>query len=401
MSGFWLLAGALRAAAMGDAAAEAAATAVAGVGPHALEALQADDACAGAAERGGRSACALSFMDMQKRQWKVDRELPSPGLRQEVDEVRAVVQTKPHWGCMQVINLLNAHRVPGKFSVFGAPVTQLDLLDTGIGEVAALGLLASLAAEESDATTAAGQTCFTAICLLGVQYDHDRSLAVYNTSPSLWPALVAWTKRVMGNHELLRTSLVMYAGVYGAPPSDDALYALDEAGGFDVMFDVLENNSTDLVVAQAAWAGLSDNVGNSRAGSMLVADHGGPSKGLDFLVKLLKAYHGQHAYQPGMPFGIRYESLHVVNEILRHDDENKTWLKVALGAGYLEEAVVTMREEPGDRRTQENACDAIALMTTDNATGQKLLRELGAIELMASAIDRFHMEYACKLDGMD
>merc|ERR1719210_2707680 len=104
--------------------------------------------------------------------------------------------------------------------------------------------------------------------------------------------MVAWTRRVQRDHELLRTAVMMFAGLYGKPPSDQALFDLDAAGGYDVIFDVLQNNSTDLIVAQAAWAGLSDNIENSKVGAMLVADHGGRNKGIEFLVNLLPLYHG-------------------------------------------------------------------------------------------------------------
>jgi len=193
----------------------------------------------------------------------------------------------------------------------------------------------------------------------------------------------------MDNHELLRVAVMMFAGVYGVPPSDQSLYDMDRAGGFSVMFDVLRNNVTDLIVAQAAWAGLSDNIENSRVGAQLAADHGGRNKGLEFLVRVMRHYHGKHAYQPGMRYGLRYESVHDVNGILMSDDPQGTWTSAAVSAGFLEEAVLAMREEPQDLLTQENGCEAISLTATGNETNQVLLRDLGAIELMAGAIDRF------------
>mmetsp|Transcript_26352 Transcript_26352/g.61462 ORF Transcript_26352/g.61462 Transcript_26352/m.61462 type:complete len:440 (+) Transcript_26352:79-1398(+) len=313
-------------------------------------------------------------------------------VQTQVRALLALTTTHPQPACAGAFMLINAHREPGlPTGSYGAPLTRMEILNAGIAELAAQGLLRSLEAETNphSGLFPPGQLCWLTLTGLGVQYDHERSLAAYEHAPSLWDAVVAWNKRVRGIEMQLRFSVMMFAGIFGVPPSEQCSRDLDKAGGFDFMFEVLQQNASQLILMQAAWAGLSDNVENTRVGAELVADKGGTGKGLEFLISLLPAYRGKHAYQPHMQFGLRYESIHDIAGILMHDDEERTWQKIAAKAGFMEEAIVAMQDEPQDHLTQENGCEAVALMGKGNAENLARLGDLGAVELMAAAVSTF------------
>jgi len=312
-------------------------------------------------------------------------------VEQQVEALLALTKTQPEQACKGALRLLGSNvQVGPPTGDFAMPAPSIDILNTGIGELAAQGLLRSLEAETTPHSgPPAGVLCWTTIMMMGVSYNQERGLAFYEHSPSLWDAVIAWNKRVRHSAVLLRFSIMMIAGLFGTPPSDQCLRDLDEAGGFDFIFDVLEHNSSDLLLMQAAWAGLSDNVENRRVGAELVADKGGKGKGLEFLIGLLPAYRGRHAWPPFAQFGLRYESIHDINGILMHDDAERTWQKIAAKAGFMEEAIWAMKEEPEDHLTQENGCEAVALMGRGSPANLARLEELGAIELMVAAVATF------------
>jgi len=310
-------------------------------------------------------------------------------LTRKVQDAMDMMDQDLDGACLKILQLQNSNREKGLKTIFGAPLSTFAILEAGIGEAAAQGLLRSLAAETVRGANPKGELCYQALAGAGVQYDHKRSVAHYDRTPSLWKALVAWNKRIMHDHDRLRNGIMMFAGFYGVPPHDKALRDMGEAGGFDQMISVLKNNISDLIVAQGAWAGLSDNVENFRTGAELAANNGGPNKGLETMIEIIKQYRGKHVYQPGMYFGLRYESIHDINGILMFDDENMTWTDAALRAGFMDEAVLAMAEEPDDHLTTSNGCEAITQMSRFSAATREKLVASGAVKHAAKGLVTF------------
>merc|ERR1719461_859566 len=73
------------------------------------------------------------------------QDLRVPSLAEHVEKTQAMMKLPPGLGCMQVMLLLQANKEPGPATgAFGTRLTQIGILDAGIGEAAANGVLRSL-----------------------------------------------------------------------------------------------------------------------------------------------------------------------------------------------------------------------------------------------------------------
>merc|ERR1719210_1065518 len=107
-------------------------------------------------------------------------------------------------------------------------------------------------------------------------------------------------------------------------------------GGLDVLFGALENFEDNPDVMMSAWRGLSDHSHNA-FGAAIIANHGGPMKGIDFVVEQMRLHP-----EPGLAespldhLSLKYEIMQIANGLLE-DDHANVYGAALVQAGFLEQ----------------------------------------------------------------
>jgi hypothetical protein len=159
-----------------------------------------------------------------------------------------------------------------------------------------------------------------------------------------------------------------------------------EEGIYDVLFQILRDYQDDKYeyVRQYALRGLSDQ-SYTNAGSQAIANHGGPNKGIEYLVELAltnKPYSGMCANDH---LDIQYEVLADLQGLLLFDNNN-TWGPAAVRAGLITAIVKSFQTEPDYRPTLNFACKVISHLLMRNPSYTALLQDAGVTELVIRSI---------------
>jgi len=183
----------------------------------------------------------------------------------------------------------------------------------------------------------------------------------------------------------------------------DYLY---ENGGFDVIFAVLRNADhmpDRFSPAQRGWfemdgwMALSDQ-SMSVKGAPIIANYGGPNKGIEFMVERLQAHHTPHELvfdsenslrQPQLT--IRYEITCNIQGILAND-QNQEWADAAVKAGLMEELLYTMQvERDFSCSPMWASCSALTSLLAPKRqryeSYKAKLVNLGAVEITRQALE--------------
>lgn len=166
-----------------------------------------------------------------------------------------------------------------------------------------------------------------------------------------------------------------------------ATWFLVQEGGFDVLFDALERFPDVPSLQMNTFRGISDQ-SHTEQGAPLIADHGGPGRGIRFMVQQMKRYPEPHAVEQADHLTIKYEILQCISGVLEHDSTG-TWGEAAVEEGLLEQVVFTMRVEPDLRPTQHVACQVMLPLLQRHPEFGPRFRELGGVPLVTAAIDNF------------
>jgi len=180
---------------------------------------------------------------------------------------------------------------------------------------------------------------------------------------------------------------------------------LNEQGGIDLIFGVLKradqmpsNFSADQRnwFEMRGWMALSDQ-SISKTGAPIIANHGGPSKGIEFMVERLKAHHQPFELKYSSPehkaiskLTLRYEiTVNIMGIVL--NDRTSEWGEAAVREGFLEEAIYTMQVESEKCSPMWSTCAALSYLLSplrpDAALNKARLLELGAGDLTERVVD--------------
>mmetsp|Transcript_19036 Transcript_19036/g.44753 ORF Transcript_19036/g.44753 Transcript_19036/m.44753 type:complete len:444 (-) Transcript_19036:89-1420(-) len=292
-------------------------------------------------------------------------------------------------GCTTLESIVFAHSQSGLF--FGKHASTA-LLEAGIGEVLAKGLLNAVAAEVASglrAPGAASETCFSGILSLNVHNDYSRGLALISHAPTLWPAIMSFFRAFKGS-VAVDVELCSLAGLFGTPQPSQAAALMVEAGAIDFVMEYFEKESlkSDPVLFQRVFCALSDPVHESSGVvARAIANYQGPLQGIPKMVQALRwAKESGSTFHEENGYGLLYEGVHDVGGILEHDDANHSFAKSFLQAGLVEQLVPIMRKEPRDRLLQDMSCEVVKWITDDNVAVQTQLVEMGVLEIIAEAL---------------
>jgi len=178
-----------------------------------------------------------------------------------------------------------------------------------------------------------------------------------------------------------------------------------EQGGFDLIFDVIKHAgqmpstySTDQRnwFAMRGWMALSDQSVSS-VGAPIIANYGGPNKGIEFMVEHLKRHHQpfELKYDSVAHAGIdkltlRYEITVNIMGILLNDAAGE-WGEAAVEAGLLEEAIYTLQVENTKCSPMWSTCGALDYLLLPGkprvGSYKARLLELGAEHLTERAVN--------------
>lgn len=169
-------------------------------------------------------------------------------------------------------------------------------------------------------------------------------------------------------------------------------YVIQE-GGYDILFRAL-HDFDDPTVQMQTLRGLSDQSW-TELGSQHITNHGGPNRGVEYLVELLRAHPVAKTAYCADQLTYQYEALQCLAGLL-FNDANGTAGAAAVQAGLIEGAVHALEAEADLRPTQHTACAALQylLVNAGAAAGGyvKRLRELGAPELLQKAVATYSVD---------
>mmetsp|Transcript_76865 Transcript_76865/g.146224 ORF Transcript_76865/g.146224 Transcript_76865/m.146224 type:complete len:399 (+) Transcript_76865:74-1270(+) len=177
-----------------------------------------------------------------------------------------------------------------------------------------------------------------------------------------------------------------------------------ESGALDFTFGILKaaadmpsNYTTDQRnwFEMRAWMALSDH-SISSDGAPIIANYGGPNKGIQFMVDALKTHHKPFELKYDTPehagidrLTLRYEITCNIAGILNNDPTGE-FGKAAVDAGFLEEALYTMQAEREKCSPQWATCASLdGLLNSSNpyaASNKARLLDLGAEDITESAV---------------
>merc|ERR1719282_42402 len=278
---------------------------------------------------------------------------------------------------------------------YGGRRISTALLEAGIGEAFAQGVLNSVAidvAENKTSPSAASSRCLNGITGLTVQNDYDKGLALINNAPNVWNAVIKFYEAFDGSEET-RNGFWVFAGLFGTPQPAEAAAAEVAAGAVDFIMRHFENKSlkSDPAMFQRVWCALSDPVHEtSGVFARAMANYAGHLQGIPVLVDALQlSMESDSTFHEGNGFGLLYEAIHVIGGVMEHDDSSKTFARTFVQAGLVPLMVPLMKKEPDDNLLQDMSCEAIKWITDDNVAVQGQLVKEGAIEVIAKAFIKF------------
>jgi len=161
-----------------------------------------------------------------------------------------------------------------------------------------------------------------------------------------------------------------------------------EEGVYDYIFQVLRDYQADeyQYVQQHAWRGLSDQSGTER-GAALIANFGGPNKGVEYMVDQLLVHPFDYGYCADQ-LTVQYEILMCLSGLLI-TDSNNTRGPAAVEAGLVPAVMRSLMGEPEHIATQHTACQVVFFLLARNPQYAKLFHEAGADLYIKKAVERF------------
>lgn len=128
-----------------------------------------------------------------------------------------------------------------------------------------------------------------------------------------------------------------------------------EAGGFDALFNALEDFQSDPFVQLAAWQGLSDH-SHTMQGAEIIAEYGGHLAGVK---RLLDDLDNAEAHQPNPHMlTLKYEILQNINGLLQNDKDS-AYLNKFMSEGLPMRLMNAMHIEADRRPTQNVGAEVI------------------------------------------
>jgi len=158
-------------------------------------------------------------------------------------------------------------------------------------------------------------------------------------------------------------------------------------GGFDVLFAALERHPHDADLMMSAWRGLSDHSHNP-VGAAIIANHGGPMQGLQFMLDQMRAHPEPGYAEGGDHLTLKYEILQNVNGVLE-DDASNAYGRELVRRGLPQQTLFSMRVESGFRATQDVGCRVMSWLLGRNQSVAAELVQLDAIGTINQALVTF------------
>jgi len=229
-----------------------------------------------------------------------------------------------------------------------------------------------------------------ALCIglvsMNVVFNRELTMVMNRTTHTM-EHIVYLLKRYPDDVQLNFMMLQMIAGDASACCPELTPFVV-RLGGLDLLFNALDNFEDHPNVLMSAWRGLSDHSHNA-FGASLIANHGGPMKGIHFVVEQMRTHAEPYlAEDPHDHLSLKYEIMQIANGLLEHDYDN-TYGAAFIREGLPEQILYSMRVEPELRGTQTVACQCMNWLLDRDPTAAKVFDEAGAVEALVAAVDRF------------
>lgn len=219
-----------------------------------------------------------------------------------------------------------------------------------------------------------------------VNQNHDLSLALSSTHA--YEVVIKYLKA----HPLDRDVQLKYLpwlAVAASSACPECAAVMDNLGGFECFSAALRNFPDDAGLEAAAWAGLSD-LSHGAQGAAAVINQEGPFKGVDLIMQRLRAHPEPHWGEMSTHLTVKYGIMRSIDGILRHDDGSRAYTSHFLQAGLVEQVLRSMAAEADLRATQHVGCEVMRRLLDCDASVSVSLIDGGAVELLRSAMHRFH-----------
>mmetsp|Transcript_62398 Transcript_62398/g.108688 ORF Transcript_62398/g.108688 Transcript_62398/m.108688 type:complete len:348 (-) Transcript_62398:21-1064(-) len=161
-----------------------------------------------------------------------------------------------------------------------------------------------------------------------------------------------------------------------------------QEGAFDLIFETIKTYQADefATLQQNAWRGLSDQCATEK-GSYIIANRGGPNKGVEYMVEQLLVHPFNYGYMEDH-LTVQYEIMNDLDSLILTDNNN-TRGPAAVRAGLVPAVMRSLMGEPELIATQASACRAMTHLFMRNPQYASLFKDAGAQLYVTKAMERF------------
>lgn len=223
-----------------------------------------------------------------------------------------------------------------------------------------------------------------------IVFNLDKTLLVHKLSPNLTTALIAGLKKYSNEPKVLSKTLEHIAGLHSGESSKFYTNDIFKLGGFDILHNAVDKYPSDGSVQMSAWRGFSDH-SHTDLGAVIIANYGGPLKGIEWLMQKLRAHPEPHFGISGDGLDCHYEIMQVVNGLLSVDKYN-VYGQALMKEGLIDLVSHAMQVDSDLRGTQHVNCEVINGLLRHHPSLKSTLTKgpQSIMDLTIRAIQRFH-----------